>query len=193
MNTLKSTINRLQELSYQQEGASADVRSEKNPRIGALVGEIERMTREPLFRGRSLGEIAPMDEPAEKVVVESALDFRDMRGIEVLEGRFESTNDHLVGVFEEPRNVWRRRTDWSSSVLHGLRTELAVAPMSIPIVPFTLRQSGGSRYDLQTQLRDHRAAGETADATRDQILAMIHTSVGAQANTLGRAVQSLVM
>jgi hypothetical protein len=196
MNTLRATINRLKAMTSNPTSPASEPSEERvlEHEIDALVDEIERMAGDPLFRGRPLRDTSAWIDKATGVPPLSPIDLQpsDLAGVEILEGRFESTNERLVGMFEESRRGAHRGVDWNPQVIYGLRAELGVAPISSPVLPMMLNRMRHNLNDLRAQIRDAGLAGKTADETREQILATVNVSVGAQANTSDRVVQTLL-
>lgn len=197
MNTLKATIGRLCELSSSstQGVVEPSAPQPQDQELEVLVSEIERMAGDALYRGRPLGQTALWMDASTGVPVpgSEAVPPSDLSGVEILEGRFESTNDRLVGMFEETRRGQMRAVAWNPHVIHGLRAELAATPLSPPIIPLVLRRMKPGSFDLGTQIRDRGYAGQTADLTREQILSTANISVETQANTSDRVVESLLL
>lgn len=193
MNTLHHTIRRLQSLSIRSPRMDAPAEGG----LEALVAEIEHLASEPLFKGRPTGPTGFQSEWQRAQANATSglpdglpLTPSELVGVEVLEGRFESTNDRLVGVYEEPR-MRSVGLDWSPQVLKELLTGHPVTPLTTPIMPFALTNARARLYQAGGQLGDEPEAREAAEQLRFQILAMIAASVGAQANTSERVVSML--
>lgn len=162
-----------------------------------LVAEIEQLAKEPLFKGNPTGPTGFQSEwlrdknPVPMGMPEGLpLTPADLVGVEVLEGRFESTNDRLIGVYEEPR-MRAAGLEWSPQVLRELLAGQTVSPLTAPIMPFALTQGRAKLYQAGGQLGDELEAKMAAEQLRFQILAMMAAAVGAQANTSERVVSML--
>lgn len=101
MVTLQSTVRQLKELSIRPSLSGAlDV---PDARRGELLSTLERQAAAPLFLGRAVAQAAIRPRRRREPVPFSAtIDPGSLEGIEVLEGRFESTNERSLDAFLHP-------------------------------------------------------------------------------------------
>lgn len=196
MNTLRNTVLRLQHLSVQAGVTSAEPgvpREENTARLDALVAEMEHMASDPLFMGRPLGQAGFQTEwvgESPSRVVGLPLDPADMIGVEILSGRFESTNDRLQGVYED-RQMRAAGLEWSPGFIRELLGGHVATPSVAPMTPFSLSVARGRSAHTGMQFPGNSAANEAAEQVREQIVARVASSFGAQANTPDRIVRML--
>lgn len=101
MVTLQSTVRQLKELSIRPSLSGALDMPEA--RREELLSTLERQASAPLFLGRAVAQAAIRSRRRREVVpFDAPIDPGSLEGIEVLEGRFESTNERSVDAFLHP-------------------------------------------------------------------------------------------
>lgn len=187
MVTLQSTVRQLKELSVRPSLAGAldvpDVRREE------LLATLERQAAAAMFLGRAVAHapLKPRRRPG-MVPFRVPVDPGSLEGIEVLEGRFDSTNERSLDAFlhplegieqprwEEPLSAWSTFSPGVESFAERLHTvqgrELAGVPGGIAQA---IELAVGTAIDI---VEHKREALRVHENTSERIVRALTAGVG---------------
>ncbi|MFM7201085.1 MAG: hypothetical protein ACKO6N_09870 [Myxococcota bacterium] len=189
MNTLRSTVDRLNELVPR--AASVNPPAAREGSLEHLVREIEQLASDPLFSGRALSRSLSTPERRERASEpENAPVLADMAGVEILEGHFSSANDRLWSAQEE-----RGRSgmpEVSASFLQSLLAQQPVPRVPNVLKPFSLEPARRQwQNTTRLPLEDEAALSQVTELSRRVKLGGAQ-ALAAQANSSERMVHLLL-
>lgn len=189
MNTLRSTVDRLNELVPR--AATVPPPTLREGSLEHLVREIEQLAGDPLFAGRALSRsLGAPEVRGREGQPENAPALAELAGVEILEGQFSSVNDRLWSAQEErPRGGL---PEVSASFLQSLLAQQPVHRVPNTLKPFSLEPARRLwQSTARVPLEDETARTQATELSRRMMLGGAQ-ALATQANSSERMVHLLL-
>lgn len=197
MDTLSATIGLLRKATSQSMEKMFQNQTvvETAEDLSSISGEIERMAETALYLGSPLEHLSSRKNAfimQEDLLESKNFPIQDHVGLEILEGRFESTNEKPVSSFSTTSQSQRFPTvDWNKNAISNLKAEFAASRL------------GGVSFLSETRVLPKfvdispvnvaiEPAMVLADRIQKNIVARSRMSMNVQANTSKKIVKTLL-